>query len=111
MKFLILIFILSISIQPLQAGFCDMEMEMNQEGAHQMDHSEPDDHDCCESDNSDQTEGCDGEMHCGSCLAGASPLPSMIKINPAWGEHHSSRLSSGIVLPSHASPPFRPPIS
>jgi len=35
MKFLILILVLAISIQPLQAGPCDMDMEKSQETSHQ----------------------------------------------------------------------------
>ena len=111
MKLLILFLIVAISAQPLQAGFCDMDMEKSQETSHHMDQSEPDGHDCCDSDDSDKQEGCDGEMNCGFCFASASALPGMIKINATWTLHFSRNFSSGVVLPSHSSPPFRPPIS
>lgn len=40
MKFLILFLVLAISAQPLQAGFCDMDMGKNQETPHHMDMSD-----------------------------------------------------------------------
>ena len=49
MKFLILILVLAISAQPLQAGVCDMDMEQSQETTHPMDMSGSDGHDCCDS--------------------------------------------------------------
>jgi len=36
MKLLILILVLATSAQPLQAGFCDMDMEKNQETSHHI---------------------------------------------------------------------------
>jgi hypothetical protein len=111
MKFLILILVLAISAQPLQAGFCDMNMEKNQESSHHMDHSDEVNHDCCDSNDADKQEGCGNEMNCGPCFVSVSMLPSLLKVNPTWGSHHSLDLSSGIVLPSHSSPLFRPPIS
>jgi len=111
MKFLILMLVLAISSQPLQAGFCDMDMETGQETSHHMEDSDHDSHDCCDPENTDGQEGCDSEMQCGPCFASVSALPGMIKVNPIWGNHQSWNLSSGIVLPSHSSPPFRPPIS
>jgi hypothetical protein len=112
MKLLILILILAISAQPLQAGVCDVNMEASQETSHHMDHSDHNAHDCCDkSGNDSQAEGCDGEMNCGVCFANVSTLSNSIKINPAWGQQYGHDLSSGVVLPSHSSPPFRPPIS
>jgi len=117
MKLLILILVLAISVQPLQAGFCDMDMEKNQEPSHhmgqmdQMDQSDQDSHDCCDSDNSDSQEGCDGDMQCGFCFANVSAFPSMIKVNVSWVHQYSLDFSSEFILPSHSSPPFRPPIS
>jgi hypothetical protein len=111
MKTLILFLVLAISTQPLQAEFCAVDMEMNQEGAHQMDHSDHDAPDCCDSDDSNQTQGCDNNMNCGMCFLSTSALPDLMKLNPVWGHHYSLGLSSDLVLPSHSSPPFRPPIS
>jgi len=111
MKLLILFLIVAISAQPLQAGFCDMDMEKSQESSHHMELSDQDGHDCCDSDDSDTQEGCDGEMNCGFCFASVSALPSMIKMSATWTHDYSQGFSSGVVLPSHSSPPFRPPIS
>lgn len=114
MKFLILILILAISAQPMQAGACDMDMEKNQESPHHMDYSDhemQDKHDCCDSDDSDAQEGCDGEMQCGFCFANVSALPDLIRVNALWVHQYSLGLPSGFILPSHSSPLFRPPIT
>jgi len=111
MKFLVFILVLSISAQPLQAGFCDMDMEKSQESPHHMDQSNDSGHDCCDPDSTDSTEGCDSAMGCGICFVSVSALPSILRISPVWERHYYPDLWSGIVLPSHSSPPFRPPIS
>jgi hypothetical protein len=111
MKFLILILVLAISAQPLQAGFCDMDMEKSQKTSHHMEHYDHDAHDFCVSDDTGLQKGCDNETNCGFCSASVSALPSMIKINATLVHHYSQTLSSCVVLPSHSSPPFRPPNS
>ena len=101
-----------ISIQPLQAGVCDMES--GQEASHTMEHSDDGNHDCCDSDDSDDSDsqsGCDSMMHCGSCNATVSTLPGILKFNARWATNYSPELSSGVELPSHSAPPFRPPIA
>ena len=112
MKFLTFILVLLINIQPLQAGFCDMES--GQEAPQTMEHSDDGNHDCCDSDESDDSDsqsGCDGMMHCGSCNASFSALPDILKFNARWVTNYSHGLSSGVELPSHSAPPFRPPIA
>jgi hypothetical protein len=109
MKFLILMLVLTISAQPLQAGSCDMDM--GQEASHHSEQSENTGHDCCDSDDSESPKGCDLNTHCGFCSANLSALPNTFKANSGWVNHYSPGLSSGLVLPSHSSPPFRPPIS
>ena len=111
MKYLTFVLVLLISIQPLQAGYCDMET--GQEAPQTMDHSDDGSHDCCDSDDSDNSDfqsECDGMMHCGSCHASVSTLPSILKFNTRWATSYSPELSSGFELPSHSTPPFRPPI-
>ena len=109
MKFLILMLVLTISAQPLQAGFC--EMDMNQEASHHPKQAEDANHDCCDSDDSEPQPACDGNMYCGFCSANVSVLPKTPGISSVWAGHHSPLITSGVVLPSHSSPPFRPPIS
>jgi len=111
MKFFLLILILAISAQPLQAGFCDMDMEKSQETSHYLEQSGHDGHDCCDSVDTDSQEGCNSEMNCGFCSASVSALPGMLKIDAILVHQYSQILSAGVVLPSHSSPPFRPPIS
>lgn len=117
MKLLILILILAISAQPLQAGSCDMDLEKNQETSHdmsqmgQMDHSDDQKHDCCDTSDTDSEEGCDSQMKCGFCFATVPALPSLNKFNTIWAHQFSLDISPGLILPSHSSPLFRPPIS
>lgn len=98
-----------ISIQPLQAGVCDMDT--SQDVPHHMEQPEGGDHDCCDSDDSDSQSGCEGMMHCAPCNASFSTLPGIFKFNARWVTHYSQELSSSVVQPSHSSPPFRPPIA
>jgi len=116
MKLLVLILVLAISAQPLQAGFCDMTMDKDQETSHHMGHSGQDQpenqgHDCCGSGGAESPGGCDDNMDCGPCFVSFTAIPSLVRFAPVFAHHHTPNLSSGIVLPSHASPPFRPPIS
>jgi hypothetical protein len=109
MKVLILFLALAISVQPLLAGTC--AMGTNQEASSQMEQADDGGHDCCDSDRDEQQKGCDGEMQCGFCGVTVSALPDIFKIHASWENQYSLKLSSGLVLPSHSSPPFRPPIS
>jgi len=111
MRILTLLIVLAISTQPLQAGICDMDMEKSQESPHHMQDSENGGHDCCDSDESDSQDGCDSEMKCGFCFANLTALPDTIKLSSTWVNLFSLGLSSGVILPSHSPPPFRPPIS
>ena len=101
--------VLMISTQPLQAGFCDMDM--GQETSHHTQQSDDTGHGCCDPGDSETQQGCDGNMHCGFCSANVPALPGALKVTTTWVTFYSPDLSSGIVLPSHSSPPFRPPIS
>ena len=116
MKLLVLILVLALSAQPLQAGSCDMSMEKGQETSHHMGHSgqeqaENQVHDCCGSSGADSSDGCDGNMDCGPCFVSFTAIPSLVRFAPVFIHQQTPNLSSGVVLPSHASPPFRPPIS
>ena len=116
MKVLVLILVLAISAQPLQAGFCDMDMEKNQETSHHMDHSDMDhsdqeNHRCCDSDESDSPTGCDSNMNCGPCFVSFSMIPSLARFFADITHSDALGLSPGVVLPSHTSPLYRPPIS
>jgi hypothetical protein len=109
MRFLILMLVLAISAQPLQAGSCDMDV--GQEASHHSEQSEDTGHDCCDPDDSESPQGCDGNMNCGFCSANVPALSRTLKVTAVWANSHSPGITSGVVLPSHSSPPFRPPIS
>lgn len=111
MKLLILFLVLAISTQPLQAGFCDMDLEKSQQASHHMDESDAAGHDCCDTDDPDSRESCDAGMNCGLCFVSASAIPSSMKFAPDWEHGYSMGFLSALALPSHSSPPFRPPIS
>ena len=114
MKFLILFLVLTIGVQPLQAGVCDMDMEKDQVSSHHMQDSDEGDHDCCDADepeDSDSQPGCGNMMYCGSCNATFSPLSGVYRFNDDWANQYSLALSSDSLLPSHSTPLFRPPIT
>ena len=111
MKVLIFILVLALSAPPLQAGFCDMDMEKGQQNMHHMDKSSHGKHGCCDPEEADSPHGCDSGMNCGFCFVHATALPHVMKFVPAWERIYSVDISSGLVLPSHSSPPFRPPIA
>ena len=111
MKLLILILVLAISAQPLQAGVCDMDMEKNQETTHHMDMSSSNGHDCCDTEDTESDEGCDAGMNCSMCFVSVSAIPSIPRIVPLWSHPVYRESSMGVILPSHSSPPFRPPIA
>jgi hypothetical protein len=111
MKLLALILVLAISAQPLQVGACDMDMENSQDSTRQMDSSGPDGHDCCDTEDSDSDEGCGAGMHCGMCFVSVSAIFSIPRVVPVWSHPVYLESSSGLILPSHSAPPFRPPIA
>ena len=110
MKILVLILVLAISAQPLQAGACDMDMEKSQESTERMDMAGSDGHDCCDTEDSDSDEGCGAGMHCGMCFVSVSAISSIPRVVPIWSHPVYLESSSGLILPSHSAPPFRPPI-
>jgi len=111
MKFLILLLVIAISTQPLQAGFCGMDLEKSQESAHHVAPSDNSGHDCCDPGGTDSQDGCDSDMKCGPCFVSVPVLPAVMKVTPLWSHAFLPGYSAGVVLPSHSSPPFRPPIS
>jgi len=111
MRILIFILVLAINIQPLQAGFCDMDMGKGQDSSHHMNHFDDENHDCCDSDDSGSQAGCEGSAHCGPCQAFFSTLPSVYQFQSSWVGRYSPELSSNVVFPNNSAPPFRPPIA
>jgi len=111
MKVLIMFLMVAISTQPLQAGFCDMDLEKSQESAHHMTVSDDGGHDCCDPGDNGSQDGCNSGMKCGPCYLSVPVLPVMLKVVTIWPHTYLAGYSAGIVLPSHSSPPFRPPIS
>ena len=113
MRLLTLILILALAAQPLQAGCCAMDPGQGQSND-TMPHGgmpESDGHACCDTEEPEPDDSCQAGAHCGACVAGFSLLPPALRIAAAWHHDYILNLSDGDELPSHASPPFRPPIS
>lgn len=111
------ILVLMIAAQPVQAGFCDMEpsggapqpMGMQHEGMQHETGHDGASHDCCAAASPESGPGCDTFDQCGSCMAGTAAVPTLNTpyAVPAFGSR--ALLATDQVLPSHASPPYRPP--
>jgi hypothetical protein len=114
MKTLVLFLIITISIQPVQAGFCDMESGQSaahhQDASHDMESGHDEGGPCCDSAQPESTQDCDSDMQCGFCAAGVSAVFATQKVDLMHLIHNSGHLSSGVVTSSHSHPPFRPPI-
>ncbi len=112
MKTLILILVLAVSAQPLQAGSCDMET--NQEAAlhlKQMENAGDDMPDCCDSERANSQQDCDQQMYCSFCSAGVSTKSDLQSVAVIWITLYTQDITSGKIRPSNSHPPFRPPIS
>jgi hypothetical protein len=111
MKYLVFILAVTLSAQPLQAGFCDVAPEETGNSAHHAMPMEGEGHDCCDTGQGDSDSDCGPGMDCSLCLAGLSALPMNLGVQFAWDHAAYSNLAPGPIIPSHTSPPFRPPIS
>ena len=114
MKFVSALLVLMIAAQPVQAGFCDMESGGDtaaQAGQQHHPGESSGDHGCCDPTDSDSGTTCSDRMHCGFCAGTAAALPMgpVLAAPPDWAT--PLPLSGGIIAPSHASPPYRPPIA
>jgi hypothetical protein len=116
MKLLVAMLVLMIAAQPVQAGFCDMDLSGDSTSHADMQHrmdAENSAHDCCQSSHVGSDPGRDNgcsDMPCGTCVAGVqaiSPAASLPALAPV-GVYID--LHEGVITPSHSSPPFRPPI-
>ena len=112
MKLLAAILVFMLAAQPVQAGFCDMDSDAVAAPGqqHHPETDSNDDHGCCDPSDGDDRLPCSERMHCGSCSIGVAAIP--IAAVPASAPQWSAplALSDGVLAPSHASPPYRPPI-
>jgi DNA-binding transcriptional LysR family regulator len=119
MKLLAAILVFMITAQPVQAGFCDMQPS-GDSAAHAgmqhggMQHDTQEDgrqgHDCCAPADEDGSRDCDNMVQCGTCSVATAAVavePAIAPV-PEWALR--SYLNGSGVPPSHASPPYRPPI-
>jgi hypothetical protein len=113
MKFLAAILVCMIAAQPVQAGFCDMDMGRDSSpDAGQQHHPDgpSDGHACCDPEDDSEGSTCSDRMHCGSCATGvAAILPAYLPASlPVLAG--PLPLSGGVIAPAHDAPPYRPPI-
>ncbi len=114
MRLLTLILILAISAQPLQAGWCAMGVDQGAAASMDMPmggDAGGDGHDCCDTEPTEAEDACEGGTHCGHCTVASPGLPSVLRVPVAWLPAGEFESFGGVLLPSHSSPPFRPPIS
>lgn len=113
MRALILILILALNAQPLQAGGCDMDAGRGgASSAHVMDGNDSPGHDCCDPGGSDSGTSCQDDMNCRSCTAVALLMPDLPRIDADdWPHARYLDIGDSGPLPNHSQPPYRPPIS
>jgi hypothetical protein len=119
MKLLAAILVFMIAAQPVQAGFCDMQPSgdsaahagMQHDGIqHDMQGKGQPAHDCCAPAGEDGGGNCDNMVQCGACSVAAAAVFVLPAIGPVPDLVFRSCLNDSDVPPSHASPPYRPPI-
>jgi hypothetical protein len=107
MKFFILILALLTELPTAQAEFCAMDQEPETTQA-------ADGHDCCPGESEEEPaseDGCSGAAHCGMC-GSVVMAPASDSVGwQSWHVPYARNWSSSGLPPSHASPPFRPPIA
>lgn len=123
-KYLTLLLILAMTLQPLQAVGCDMAKDQAVDQVTQSQNVDPDkkpcadnmpNHDdmsdCCGTSITDDQPVCDHALSCGSCYLGTPLFSSLAKVSSNPSVHHRRIITSGEILPSHDYPLLRPPIS
>lgn len=109
MRFLILLMVLLMNIQPAAAEFCDMQAGAQASHHASMDEGEQDE--CCEADPEMPRQKCDHASHCGSCTAALYLTTLKPTAATTWVGSYGHDMAGGLLTPSHSAPPFRPPIS
>ena len=107
MKHLVIILALMVALPAAQAGSCAMAMVADsiEQAA--------DPHDCCPGDTADEApigEPCGDSGHCNSCIITPAAVPLSVGQIAHMRPHLERFAPVPAALPSHAAPPFRPPI-
>lgn len=116
MKLLVALLVLMLAAQPVQAGFCDVDLSGGDDPHAAMQHGQwpgKSAHDCCPGGDSgpdSNTESGCADMPCGFCTAGVPAIPLAASLGSPQPTERDTVLSDGQISPSHTSPPFRPPI-
>jgi hypothetical protein len=129
MKLLVAILVFMIVAQPVRVGFCDMQpigdsvAHSGMQSGHRqhdsmqhdgMQHAREDgarpNHDCCAPAAKGHGDTCDTMIQCGTCAVAVAVVPVVPALSPVPESALCSYLDDPGVPPSHASPPYRPPI-
>jgi hypothetical protein len=114
MKLLAAFLVFMIAAQPVQAGFCGLDLQgsSSPEPAQQH-HPDPstEGHACCDPADDTEAPRCADRQHCGSCATGVAAIPvaPAPAAPPEWAS--PAPLTGDRIAPAHTSPPFRPPIT
>jgi hypothetical protein len=119
MKFLLAMLVLMLLAPPVQALGCDMasgdEAAMHAAMGHgaMQDHkgATASGHDCCASPQAAGGGDSCADMSCAACVVAVAAIPSLAASANLRPASQVPAFDNGAVSPSHASPPFRPPIS
>lgn len=102
-----------IAAQPVQAGFCDMDLSGSGADTAPPQHHQDggaDEHGCCEPPETEEDQCCGDRLDCGFCSSGVSAAPG-VGTTPVVPESPIlPMLNGGGIAPSHSAPPYRPPI-
>ena len=113
MKLLAALLVFMIAAQPVQAGFCAMDLSGSGGDTPPMQHhpaGDAGDHGCCEPPATEDDTCCGDRLDCGFCTSGVSAVLGSETTSVAPVTPSLLPLSSGAVAPSHSAPPYRPPI-
>ncbi|MFT5140408.1 MAG: hypothetical protein ACI9CB_002071 [Rhodothermales bacterium] len=109
MKHLLIIFMLSMALQPMQLQACPTEPDQVVHNHENMQSNA--EHDCCDTNSDEATHACNDAMQCGSCSLGISLVSSGPGTElPDLSDRYLVFNSKQVKAPSpHLL--FRPPIS
>ena len=113
MKYVFLAIFVLIATQPTQVMSCDMHdsQQTSNSGAHNMDHGDMPDMDCCDHDPSVPSDNCDSTSHCSPCTAGVMALTSYTVSTIFKASSRLYLSDTGEPSSRFKSPPYKPPIA
>lgn len=109
MKFLLALFMVSMSLQPLAVQACPMEA--NHDLTHHVALQDEANPECCNLDAGKPVHDCEKALHCGSLSPGFVVIPVTSGIVPSDSSHRYLVTDGDRYSGPPAHPLFRPPIA